>query len=30
VSDPVNGVMTYEKLEVVEPAPTPVAFKNLK
>lgn len=28
VSDPVNGVLTYEKLEVVEPATTPVAFKN--
>jgi hypothetical protein len=28
VSDPVNGVMTYEKMEVVEPAPAPAAFKN--
>jgi hypothetical protein len=28
VSDPINGVMTYEKLEVVEPAPEKVAFKN--
>lgn len=28
VSDPVYGVMTYEKLETVEPAPEPVAFKN--
>ena len=28
VSDPVNGVMTYEKMEVVEPAPEKVAFKN--
>ncbi len=30
VSDPVNGVMTYEKVELVEPAPAKVAFKNLK
>ncbi len=28
VSDPVNGVLTYEKMEVVEPAPEKVAFKN--
>ncbi|MBX3227546.1 MAG: hypothetical protein KIT84_14420 [Labilithrix sp.] len=28
VSDPVNGVMTYEKVEYVEPAPSPAAFKN--
>jgi hypothetical protein len=28
VSDPVNGVLTYEKIEVLEPAPEPVAFKN--
>lgn len=28
VSDPVNGVATYGKIEVVEPAPEPVAFKN--
>ena len=28
VSDPVNGVMTYEKMEVVEPAPEKVTFKN--
>ena len=28
VSDPINGVMTYEKMEVVEPAPEKVAFKN--
>ncbi len=28
VSDPVNGVMTYEKMEVVEPAAEKVAFKN--
>jgi len=28
VSDPVNGVMTYEKVEVVEPAADKVAFKN--
>lgn len=28
VSDPINGVMTYEKMEVVEPAPDKVAFKN--
>ena len=28
VSDPVNGVMTYEKMEVLEPAPDKVAFKN--
>jgi hypothetical protein len=30
VSDPINGVMTYDKIEVVEPAPEPVAFKNTK
>jgi hypothetical protein len=28
VSDPINGVMTYEKIEVVEPAPEKVSFKN--
>jgi hypothetical protein len=28
VSDPVNGVMTYEKIEVLEPAPEPLAFGN--
>ncbi|MDB4945377.1 MAG: hypothetical protein JWP97_4911 [Labilithrix sp.] len=28
VSDPVNGVLTYEKVEVLEPAPEKVAFKN--
>lgn len=28
VSDPVNGVMTYEKMEVVEQAPEKAAFKN--
>jgi len=28
VSDPVNGVMTYEKIEYVEPAPEKAAFKN--
>jgi len=28
VSDPVNGVMTYEKVEVLEPAPEKVTFKN--
>jgi hypothetical protein len=28
VSDPVNGVLTYEKLEVLEPAPERVTFKN--
>lgn len=28
VSDPVNGVMTYEKVEVLEPAPEKVSFKN--
>jgi hypothetical protein len=28
VSDPVNGVMTYEKQEVVEPAPEKVSFKK--
>ena len=28
VSDPVNGVITYEKIEVVEPAAEKVAFKN--
>jgi hypothetical protein len=30
VSDPINGVMTYEKVEYVEPAPDPVSFKNAK
>jgi hypothetical protein len=30
VSDPVNGVATYGKIEVVEPAPEPAAFKNKK
>ncbi|MBX3191942.1 MAG: hypothetical protein KF819_33435 [Labilithrix sp.] len=28
VSDPVNGVLTYEKVEVLEPAPEKAAFKN--
>ena len=28
VSDPINGVMTYEKMEVLEPAPEKAAFKN--
>ena len=28
VSDPLNGVMTYEKVEVVEPAPEKVSFKK--
>ncbi len=28
VSDPINGVMTYTKMEVVEPAADKVAFKN--
>jgi hypothetical protein len=28
VSDPVNGVMTYEKMEVLEPAPEKASFKN--
>ena len=28
VSDPVNGVMTYEKVEVLEPAPEKASFKN--
>lgn len=30
VSDPVNGVITYEKMEVVEQAADKVAFKNKK
>ncbi len=30
VSDPVNGVMTYEKMDVVEPASEKVSFKNKK
>jgi hypothetical protein len=30
VSDPVNGTMTYEKMEVVEPAAEKVSFKNKK
>jgi hypothetical protein len=28
VSDPVNGVLTYEKLEYLEPAPEKASFKN--
>ncbi len=28
VSDPQYGVMTYSKIEVLEPAPEPAAFKN--
>lgn len=28
VSDPINGVLTYTKMEVVEPAPEKAAFKN--
>ena len=28
VSDPINGVMTYEKMEVLEQAPEKAAFKN--
>lgn len=28
VSDPINGTLTYEKVEVLEPAPEPVKFKN--
>lgn len=28
VTDPVNGVLTYEKMEVVEQAPEKVSFKN--
>jgi hypothetical protein len=28
VSDPVNGVMTYEKVEVLEPSPEKASFKN--
>ena len=30
VSDPVNGVATYGKIEYVEQAPNPVSFKNKK
>jgi hypothetical protein len=30
VSDPVNGVMTFEKMETVEPAPEKVSFQNKK
>lgn len=30
VSDPINGVITYEKIEVLEPAPERAAFKNKK
>ncbi|MBL8612123.1 MAG: hypothetical protein JNL38_32580 [Myxococcales bacterium] len=30
VSDPVHGVATYGKIEVLEPAPEPAAFKNKK
>lgn len=28
VTDPVNGVMTYDKMETLEPAPEKAAFKN--
>jgi hypothetical protein len=30
VSDPTYGVMTYKKIEVLEPAATPAAFQNKK
>jgi hypothetical protein len=30
VSDPNNGVLTYGKMEVLEPASEPAAFKNKK
>jgi len=30
VSDPANGVMTYAKIEYLEPATAPLAFKNKK
>lgn len=30
VSDPINGVMTYEKIDTVEPAPEKVSFANKK
>jgi hypothetical protein len=30
VSDPTNGVMTYEKMDVVDPASEKVSFKNKK
>lgn len=30
VSDPINGVMTYDKIEVIEPAPDKAAFKKTK
>ena len=28
-SDPQNGIMTYTKIEYVEPPPTPFAFPQL-
>ena len=28
ISDPVNGVITYEKIDVVEPPPEKASFKN--
>lgn len=30
VSDPSNGVLTYNKIEVLEPAPEPLSFKKKK
>ena len=30
VTDPVNGVMTYKKIDVLEPAPEPASFQNVK
>jgi len=30
VSDPVHGIMTYEKVEYLEPAPKPASFNHLR
>jgi hypothetical protein len=30
VSDPINGVLTYKKMEVLKPAAEPVSFTNKK
>lgn len=29
-SDPMNGIMTYDKIEVLEPAPEPASFPQIK
>ncbi len=30
VSDPDNGILTFEKIEVLEPAEAPASFANKK